>query len=61
MNYAQLRLEHRTQQTLSPRLQRAVRLLQMSSLDFAHELHDLLGRNPFLAPRPIRRGIFAIT
>lgn len=43
-----VRLDHRQQQTLSPRLQHAVRLLQMSSLDFAHELHDVLGRNPFL-------------
>jgi RNA polymerase sigma-54 factor len=44
------RLEHRqTQtQTLSPRLQQAVRLLQLSSLDFAQEVHDLMGRNPFL-------------
>lgn len=48
MNETQLRPEHRQQQTLSPRLQRAVRLLQLSSLDFAHEVHDLLGRNPFL-------------
>ena len=43
-----VRLDHRQQQTLSPRLQHAVRLLQMSSLDFARELHDVLGRNPFL-------------
>jgi len=43
-----VRLDHRQQQTLSPRLQHAVRLLQMSSLDFAHELHDVVGRNPFL-------------
>jgi RNA polymerase sigma-54 factor len=40
--------EHRQQQTLSPRLQRAVRLLQLSSLDFAHEVQDILGKNPFL-------------
>jgi RNA polymerase sigma-54 factor len=43
-----VQLEHRQQQTLSPRLQHAVRLLQMSSLDFAQELHDVIGRNPFL-------------
>jgi RNA polymerase sigma-54 factor len=43
-----VRLDHRQQQTLSPRLQHAVRLLQMSSLDFVHELHDVVGRNPFL-------------
>jgi RNA polymerase sigma-54 factor len=43
-----LHAEHRQSQTLSPRLQRAVRLLQMSSLDFAALLRDSLGRNPFL-------------
>ncbi len=43
-----LGIEHRQQQTLSPRLQRAVRLLQLSSLDFAHEIEAALGKNPFL-------------
>ena len=43
-----LRADHRQSQTLSPRLQHAVRLLQMSSLDFAALLRDTLGRNPFL-------------
>ena len=43
-----LSVEHRQQQTLSPRLQRAVRLLQLSSMDFAQEVHDALGKNPFL-------------
>ncbi|HEY9110088.1 MAG TPA: RNA polymerase factor sigma-54 [Roseateles sp.] len=43
-----LRTEHRQTQTLSPRLQHAVRLLQMSSLDFAAMLRETLGRNPFL-------------
>jgi RNA polymerase sigma-54 factor len=52
-----LRAEHRQQHALSPRLQQAVRLLQLSSLDFAQEVHELLGRNPFLetdetAPEP---------
>ncbi|MBS0447023.1 MAG: RNA polymerase factor sigma-54 [Proteobacteria bacterium] len=42
------RLEHRQQATLSPRLQHAVRLLQLSSLDFAQELQTVLSRNPFL-------------
>lgn len=37
-------------QTLSPRLQHAVRLLQMSSLDFGLMLRDTLGKNPFLEP-----------
>lgn len=36
------------QPTLSPRLQRAVRLLQMSSLDFSQVVRDALDNNPFL-------------
>ena len=48
MSSLMLGLEHRQQQGLSPRLQRAVRLLQMSSIDFAQELHDAVGNNPFL-------------
>ena len=36
------------QQALSLRLQHAVRLLQLSSLDFTQELHAVLDRNPFL-------------
>jgi RNA polymerase sigma-54 factor len=36
------------QPTLSPRLQRAVKLLQMSSLDFAQAVRDALDTNPFL-------------
>jgi len=43
-----IRADHRQTQTLSPRLQHAVRLLQMSSLDFALMLRDTLGKNPFL-------------
>ena len=42
------RAELQQSTTLSPRLQQAVRLLQMSSLDFAAQLRDKLGRNPFL-------------
>ena len=34
--------------TMSPRLQHAVRLLQMSSLDFAQAVGQALDRNPFL-------------
>jgi RNA polymerase sigma-54 factor len=48
MRSVSLRVEHRQQQALSPRLQQAVRLLQLSSLDFAQEVHDALGKNPFL-------------
>lgn len=43
-----VRAEQRQSQTLSPRLQHAVRLLQMSSLDFGLTVRDVLGRNPFL-------------
>lgn len=43
-----LRADHRQTQTLSPRLQHAVRLLQMSSLDFATLVRDSLSKNPFL-------------
>lgn len=35
-------------QTLTPRLQHAVRLLQLSSLDYLRELHEAASRNPFL-------------
>jgi RNA polymerase sigma-54 factor len=48
MTSLDLRTEHRQTQALSPRLQHAVRLLQMSSLDFAAMLRETLGKNPFL-------------
>lgn len=48
MIFHELRTAQRQTQALSPRLQHAVRLLQMSSLDFSAMVHDLLGRNPFL-------------
>ena len=48
MTLMDFRAEHRQSQTLSPRLQHAVRLLQMSSLDFAALVRDTLGKNPFL-------------
>jgi RNA polymerase sigma-54 factor len=43
-----LQLEQRQHPTLSPRLQHAVRLLQLTSQDFAQEVQAALGRNPFL-------------
>ncbi|HYF20604.1 MAG TPA: RNA polymerase factor sigma-54 [Ramlibacter sp.] len=43
-----LRMGHVLQPALSPRLQRAVRLLQMSSLDFSQVVRDALDNNPFL-------------
>lgn len=48
MTMMDLRAGHRQTQTLSPRLQHAVRLLQMSSLDFSTMVRDTLGKNPFL-------------
>lgn len=43
-----LSAEHRHTQALSPRLQHAVRLLQLSSMEFAAQLRTSLGQNPFL-------------
>ena len=48
MPTASLRTTLRQQHAVTPRLQHAVRLLQLSSLDFAQEVHDAMGRNPFL-------------
>lgn len=48
MGAMNLHTSQRQSQTLSPRLQQAVRLLQMSSADFAALLRDSLARNPFL-------------
>src|SRR5687767_8249893 len=48
MNTPALRIENRQHQTLTPRLQQAVRLLQLSSLDFAQEVQQALDHNPFL-------------
>ena len=48
MGSLDLRADQRQLQTLSPRLQHAVRLLQMSSLDFAVMVREKLGSNPFL-------------
>ncbi len=48
MGSMNFRAEHRQTHALSPRFQHAVRLLQMSSMDFAASVRDLLGKNPFL-------------
>ncbi len=48
MSSMDFRADQRQQQALSPKLQHAVRLLQLSSLDFAQEVSQALGRNPFL-------------
>nr|WP_316639553.1 RNA polymerase factor sigma-54 [uncultured Roseateles sp.] len=43
-----LQADHRQVQTLSPRLQHAVKLLQLSSLEFTQEVNQLMDSNPFL-------------
>lgn len=48
MTALHLRLERRQTQTVTPRLQHAVRLLQLSSMDFAQEVQQALDGNPFL-------------
>ena len=48
MNSLSLHASASLHTTLSPRLQRAVRLLQMSSQDFAQVVRDALDSNPFL-------------
>lgn len=48
MNAPALRFETRQSQAVTPRLQHSVRLLQLSSLDFAQEVQEAMGRNPFL-------------
>ncbi len=48
MGHLSLRSDARQSQTLTPRLQQAVRLLQLSSLDYVRELHETAARNPFL-------------
>src|SRR6478735_10268846 len=48
MTFPTLQARQRQQHTVTPRLQHAVRLLQLSSLDFAQEVQDAMGRNPFL-------------
>ncbi|MDB5820414.1 MAG: polymerase subunit sigma-54 [Rhizobacter sp.] len=41
-------LHQANHQTISPRLQQAVRLLQLSSTEFAQEIQQAMGVNPFL-------------
>jgi len=48
MTSLHLHTEQRQQQGLSPRLQQAVRLLQLSSLEFAQEVQAVMDNNPFL-------------
>jgi RNA polymerase sigma-54 factor len=48
MTNLSLKFEAKQNQSLTPRLQYAVRLLQLSSLDYEQELQDVVGKNPFL-------------
>ncbi len=48
MDKTALRLEQRQGQTLTPRLQQAVRLLQLSTLEFTQAVQQALSQNPFL-------------
>lgn len=48
MGTLSIKTAHKQQQTLTPRLQHAVRLLQLSSLEFAQEVQAVLDKNPFL-------------
>ena len=57
MGSMDFRTDQRQQQALSPKLQHAVRLLQLSSLDFAQEVNQALGRNPFLEVEEADDGI----
>lgn len=50
MNSPALQAAAQVTPALSPRLQRAVRLLQMSSLDFSQLVRHALDTNPFLEP-----------
>jgi len=50
MQSLSLHIASSLQPTLSPRLQRAVKLLQMSSQDFSQVVRDALDTNPFLEP-----------
>jgi len=48
MNSQSLKFDTRLNQALAPRLQYAVRLLQLSALDYEQELQQLASKNPFL-------------
>ena len=48
MNSQSLRFDSRLNQAMAPRLQYAVRLLQLSALDYEQELQQLASKNPFL-------------
>lgn len=48
MNSPALKIAQAQGQILTPRLQLAVRLLQLSALDYEQELHEMVARNPFL-------------
>ena len=43
-----LKFDSRQTHAITPRMQHAVRLLQLSALDYEQELHEMSNRNPFL-------------
>ena len=43
-----LQLKLGQQLTMTPQLQQAIRLLQLSTLDLQHEIHEVLESNPML-------------
>ncbi|MFO7189787.1 MAG: RNA polymerase factor sigma-54 [Pseudomonadota bacterium] len=47
-----LELRHKQQLALTPQLQHALRLLQLSALEFAQEMGEALANNPFLEEVP---------
>lgn len=48
MTQLSIQLENHQRQLLTPRLQYAVRLLQLSSLDYEQEIYEWVAKNPFL-------------
>lgn len=47
-----LEMKHRQQLALTPQLQHALRLLQLSALEFAQEMGEAMANNPFLEETP---------
>ena len=47
-----LKLGLRQRQAMTPQLQQALRLLQLSSLEFREEIQQMLASNPFLEEGP---------
>lgn len=52
-----LELRHKQQLALTPQLQHALRLLQLSALEFAQEMGEALTNNPFLEEVPAKPSV----